>query len=265
MFESLDLPVLFEAEVVVAGGGPAGIAAALAAARLGKRVVLLEQTGSLGGMGTNALVPAVIYQSDGVNWVVGDFCRSIIEECCREMGIDEVNPGWQEVDAEILKRIYDDRLLKAGVKLFYMIRVADVVVRSGKLESLLVATPHGLRKVKGEVFVDATGDAAVAAFAGVPFDCGDAEGRTMSPTLCPQFSNIDIPAYDAALREGKRDRAIWHELLERGEAPVSEHHFVGVCTYGQRQPRPHLRREHAGRDRVDQRLYRRAQTRENLP
>ena len=232
MFESLDLPVLFEAEVVVAGGGPAGIAAALAAARLGKRVVLLEQTGSLGGMGTNALVPAVIYQSDGVNWVVGDFCRSIIEECCREMGIDEVNPGWQEVDAEILKRIYDDRLLKAGVKLFYMIRVADVVVRSGKLESLLVATPHGLRKVKGEVFVDATGDAAVAAFAGVPFDCGDAEGRTMSPTLCPQFSNIDIPAYDAALREGKRDRAIWHELLERGEAPVSEHHFVGVCTYG---------------------------------
>ncbi|WP_187144084.1 FAD-dependent oxidoreductase, partial [Victivallis vadensis] len=167
MFESLDLPVLFEAEVVVAGGGPAGIAAALAAARLGKRVVLLEQTGSLGGMGTNALVPAVIYQSDGVNWVVGDFCRSIIEECCREMGIDEVNPGWQEVDAEILKRIYDDRLLKAGVKLFYMIRVADVVVRSGKLESLLVATPHGLRKVKGEVFVDATGDAAVAAFAGV--------------------------------------------------------------------------------------------------
>ena len=45
MFESLDLPVLFEAEVVVAGGGPAGIAAALAAARLGKRVVLLEQTG----------------------------------------------------------------------------------------------------------------------------------------------------------------------------------------------------------------------------
>lgn len=225
-------PVLFEAEVVVAGGGPAGIAAALAAARLGKRVVLLEQTGSLGGMGTNALVPAVIYQSDGVNWVVGDFCRSIIEECCREMGIDEVNPGWQEVDAEILKRIYDDRLLKAGVKLFYMIRVADVVVRSGKLESLLVATPHGLRKVKGEVFVDATGDAAVAAFAGVPFDCGDAEGRTMSPTLCPQFSNIDIPAYDAALREGKRDRAIWHELLERGEARFRNHHFVGVCTYG---------------------------------
>ena len=132
MFESLDLPVLFETEVVVAGGGPAGIAAALAAARLGKRVVLLEQTGSLGGMGTNALVPAVIYQSDGVNWVVGDFCRSIIEECCREMGIDEVNPGWQEVDAEILKRIYDDRLLKAGVKLFYMIRVGEARIAAGR-------------------------------------------------------------------------------------------------------------------------------------
>ena len=245
MFESLDLPVLFEAEVVVAGGGPAGIAAALAAARLGKRVVLLEQTGSLGGMGTNALVPAVIYQSDGVNWVVGDFCRSIIEECCREMGIDEVNPGWQEVDAEILKRIYDDRLLKAGVKLFYMIRVADVVVRSGKLESLLVATPHGLRKVKGEVFVDATGDAAVAAFAGVPFDCGDAAPRRQARPR------------DLARASGTGRSAGFGTSFRRRLHLRQRHR--------QRQPRPHLRREHAGRDRVDQRLYRRAQTRENLP
>lgn len=232
MFESIELPTFFEAEIVIAGGGPAGIAAALAAARLGKRVVLLEQTSCLGGMGTCALVPAVIYQSDGVNYLSGDFCRSIVKDCCSEMGIAEINPGWQEVDAEILKRIYDDRLSRAGVKFFFRIRVADAVIRSGKLEALVVATQRGLRKVKGEVFIDATGDAAVAAFAGVPFDCGDAEGRTMGPTLCPQFSNIDLAAYRAALREGKSDNAIWHELLDRGEAPVPEYHFVGVCTYG---------------------------------
>ncbi len=232
MFHSLDVPCFEEAEIVIAGGGPAGIAAALAASRLGKKTILLEQSGSLGGMGTNALVPAVIYQSDRVNWLVGDFCRSIVDECCYEMGIPQVDPCWQEVDPEIMKRIYDDRILQAGVKLFYMVRAVDVVVQDGKIESLLVATSTGLQKIKGKVYIDATGDASIAAFAGVPFEYGNELHQTMSPTLCPQFSNIDIPAYQQSIKEGKNDRAIWMDLLKQGKAPVQEYHFVGVCTYG---------------------------------
>lgn len=232
MFHSLDVPVFDRADIVVAGCGPAGIAAGIAAARLGKSVIVIEQTGSAGGMSTNALVPAIISRGDGKRTLCGNLCDSIVDECTAEMGLPQSRPGWQEVDAEILRRIYDRRLVEAGVRLYYMMRVADVIVRDGRIESLLVATQHGLQKICGNVFIDATGDAAVAAFAGVPFDCGDAEGRTMSPTLCPQFSNIDLKAYQTSCDAGRRDRAIWHELLERGEAPIPEYHFVCVCTYG---------------------------------
>ena len=232
MFDSLDVPVFDRADIVVAGGGPAGIAASLAATRLGKSVILLEQTGSAGGMSTNALVPAIISRWDGVRTLCGNLCDSIVDECTREMGLPKSNPGWQEVDAEILRRLYDRRLVEAGVKLYYMMRAADVVLKNGRIESLLVATQHGLRKVCGDVYIDATGDAAIAAFAGVPFDCGDAEGQTMSPTLCPQFSNVDIKAYRTSRAAGHGDRFFWHALLERGEAPLPEYHFVGVCSYG---------------------------------
>lgn len=232
MFDSLDVPVFDRADIVVAGGGPAGIAASLAATRLGKSVILLEQTGSAGGMSTNALVPAIISRWDGVRTLCGNLCDSIVDECTREMGLPQSNPGWQEVDAEILRRIYDRRLVDAGVKLYYMMRAADVVLKNGRIEALLVATQHGLRKICGDVYIDATGDAAIAAFAGVPFDCGDAEGKTMSPTLCPQFSNVDIKAYRTSRAAGHGDRSFWHNLLERGEAPLPEYHFVGVCSYG---------------------------------
>ena len=93
MFDSLDVPVFDRADIVVAGGGPAGIAASLAATRLGKSVILLEQTGSAGGMSTNALVPAIISRWDGVRTLCGNLCDSIVDECTREMGLPKSNPG----------------------------------------------------------------------------------------------------------------------------------------------------------------------------
>ncbi len=79
-----ELPVLADADVVVCGGGPAGIAAALAASRAGKRVTLLEQTGMLGGMGTAGLVPAIIVMDDGERVLAGGICREVVDELPRE-------------------------------------------------------------------------------------------------------------------------------------------------------------------------------------
>ncbi len=232
MIASLDVPVFRRSEIVIAGAGPAGVAAALAAASLGCKVTLLEQSNAAGGLGTLGLVPAVIYQTDGVDYVAGKFCREIVAECCREMGVKKISLMWQEVDPEIMKRIYDRRLEEAGVEILYMTRIADAIVSGGRIEALLAATPRGLEKVEGVCFIDATGDACLAAFCGAPCEVGDEEGRTMSPTLCPQFSNIDLAAYLASRAGGRRDRTIWNELLAKGEAPLPEHHFVGVCTYG---------------------------------
>ncbi len=237
MFESLNVPVFCDADVVVAGGGPAGIGAAIASAKLGKKTVLLEQTGSAGGMSTGGLIPVILHQGDGKRPLVGNICGSIVAEACAEMGVEKSNFMGQEVDVEALKRVCDRKLLEAGVKIYYMVRVADVIVRDGKIESLLVATTTGLRKVTGRVFVDCTGDASVAAFAGVPFDKGDAGGRTMSPTLCAQYTNVDLSRSPDVW---KNDRAIWMKMAEAGTAPVQEFHFPGFWATNDRTGRANV-------------------------
>lgn len=252
MFESIDVSVFYDADVVVAGGGPAGIAAAIAAAMQGKRTVLLEQTGCSGGMSTGALVPVILHQGDGKRVVAGNICTAIVEEACAEMGVNEVNYLGQEVDVEALKRVCDRKLLEAGVDVFYMVRVVDAIVRKGKIESLLVATASGLQKVTGRVFIDCTGDASVAAFAGVPCDKGDEKGRTMSPTLCAQYTNVDIARYFEAKGQGRSDRAIWLEMTEKGTAPVEEFHFPGFWATNDRTGRANVGHLY-GADTLDER------------
>ena len=131
-----------------------------------------------------------------------------------------------------MKRIYDRRILEAGIRLYYGVKAVETEVEERRIGALIVSTPRGLRKIEGELFLDCTGDAAVAALAGVPFHKGDENGDTMAPTLCVQFSNVDIAAYRASIAENGNDLDIWHRLLKAGKAPLDEHHFVGVCTYG---------------------------------
>lgn len=240
MFESLDVPVFCDADVVIAGAGPAGIGAAIASAMQGRKTVLLEQTGSAGGMSTNSLIPIILHQGDGKRVVVGNICHSIVRDACAEMGIHEVHPLWQSVDTEALKRVCDRRLLEAGVKVFYMIRIADAIRRGNRIEALLVATSSGLQKVTGRVFVDCTGDGSVAAFAGVPFDKGDGDGNTMSPTLCAQYTNVDMARYREAKARGRSDRAIWMEMAEKGVSPVAEFHFPGFWEYSEKSGRANV-------------------------
>ena len=183
MIPELDLPVLAEAEVAVAGAGPAGVAAALAAARSGARVVLLEQTGCCGGMATSGLVPVFIHISDRVHRVASGICYELVSEMCRRMEVPAVDEIWQHIHPEVLKRVCDDKLAEAGVELLLAVKVADVIRSGGRIDALAVATSRGLKKVTASIFVDATGDGLVAAAAGVPFELGDEAGRTMSPSL----------------------------------------------------------------------------------
>lgn len=230
MIPDLDLPVLADADVVVAGGGPAGVAAALAAARSGADVLLLEQTGACGGMSTSGLVPVFIHMSDREHLVASGICHELVTEMCRRMGIAECNYIWQHIDPEILKRVYDDKLAEAGVRLFLSVKIADVIRRDDRVAALAVATSRGLKKVTGRIFIDATGDGLAAAAAGVPFELGDAEGRTMSPSLCVQYSNIDLDRMREADRRGEGAHQLW--FRHKDQIPLDEYHIVGVSEYG---------------------------------
>ena len=196
---SRPLPLDDSWDVIVAGGGPAGCTAAAAAARQGARTLLLEATGSLGGMGTSGLVPAWCPFTDKRRIVYGGMAEKVLRACMAEM--PHVSPDhldWTPVDAEVLKRVYDDLVLGAGAEVLFNVVLADVVRESGSsaVDAILVAGKFGLRAFRAKVYVDATGDADLAAWAGAPFEKGDGDGGTLQPaTHCFVIGNVDMYAY----------------------------------------------------------------------
>lgn len=221
-----NFPLLAESDIVISGGGPAGVAAALAAARRGYRVLLLEQTGTLGGLATSGLVPTFAPSTDGERFLYGGIYEEIDRELCRRMGVECKPASWQAIDAEIMKRLLDDLVEAAGVRVLFGVKVCEAEVEDGRIRAIWAATAQGIRRITGKQFIDATGDGMLAMLAGAEFEYGDKAGNTMSPTLCAQFANIDYKKYEEAYRNGNSDRAVWHRMLQAGTAPLIEHHFV---------------------------------------
>ncbi len=229
------LEVLDSADIVVCGGGPAGIAAAIAAKESNgsNSVMLIEQIGCLGGMGTAGLVPAFIHMTDGENLLAAGIAKRVVDELANRMNV-EPNYGWMNIQPEILKGMYDEMITKAGINLFLGLSVVDVICSEGKIESLVVSTKAGLKAISGKIFIDATGDGNICAWAGVPFDVGDENGRTMAPSLCVIYSGIDWEKYHRSVKEtGKGFRELWFEYVESGKSPIVEWHLPGMFPVGE--------------------------------
>ena len=191
------VPVIGHYDVVVLGGGPAGVAAALAAARQKAKVLLVEQTGCLGGMGTAGLVPAF----GPFSRTKEPFIRGIALEIRNRLqalgavGKDPSGFGWIPIHAEGLKRVCDELVTGARITVLYLTLFSEVIRRGGKIEAAILQNKGGRQAVRADVFIDATGDADVAARAGAPFDKGDARGRMQGASLCMLVANVDIPRY----------------------------------------------------------------------
>ncbi len=231
---SRKLDVAYTCDVAVIGGGPAGVAAATAAARAGAHVVLVEAAGCFGGMGTAGLVPCFCPYTDREKPVVRGIGEEVLKEMAERMGFP-LEYDWMPIHAETLKTVYDDLLEASGAVCRLHTRAVDVI-GGERIEAVVVATKKGPKAVKAKVFIDATGDGDVAAWAGVPFEIGDEEGRTMAPSLCPTYAGIDWETVEAhRLPSGERiDRATWTGQAERGETPYKEHHLpAGVLKVGE--------------------------------
>ena len=181
--------VYYNADIVVVGGGPSGVAAAIAAARQGKKVLLLEQSGTLGGASILAMVAELMNFDDGKNFISGGIGREIFKRLGLE---DHRNRGWHNIRYEQLKRVYDDMVQEAGVQVLFYCRVVDAVCDNDCLQSVIVSGPNDMFAINGDFFIDCTGTGNLASFAGVNYEYGDENGNTMSATICSLWGGIDF-------------------------------------------------------------------------
>src|SRR5438067_6520226 len=195
------IPLYGEYEVVVLGGGPAGIVAAASAARAGRKTLLIERYGFLGGMGTAAGVTNFC----GLHGNVYGEAVRLVQGMASDLlaRIDHLNglnaPHLilgkvfaQAYDTAAYKIAADELLASHKVNiLFHALGAGVVMGENRRIDALMVETKAGRQAVRSEIFIDCSGDGDLAVWAGAPFDVGDEHGHPLYPSMMLRLNGFD--------------------------------------------------------------------------
>ncbi|WP_135550308.1 FAD-dependent oxidoreductase [Paenibacillus cymbidii] len=193
--ETKTIPAIDAADVIVVGGGSAGIMAAIAAARLGSKVLLIDPSSAPGGTSIIGLPLAGFH--DGVRSVVGGIPDEFMNRLEARGGLwGPRNAAFIPSDPEIIKMIAIEMLEEADVEMLLHTMVVDAVVREGRIDGVIVEGKGGRRLLRAPLFVDASGDGDVCHYAGVPMM--KEEGELQPPTLMFVVGNIDMDRFEEA-------------------------------------------------------------------
>lgn len=246
-----EIPVLGEYDVIVCGGGPAGCAAAIAAARQGLNTLLIEGQGQLGGMGTSGLVSHWLggRTNDCQRWVVGGIFKELSLEGVRRGAALLPEPdgtvsahGWRAAgqlvagvpfDAFGMAALLDDVVSEAGVETLLCTQAVDVVVREHAISHVIIHNKSGFQAVAAKAVIDATGDADIAALSGCPTILGREDDRLMTPvTLQMHMDHVDADALKAYVHARNKNGYRWldeiQELIQKGDWPFSYNRLISV-------------------------------------
>lgn len=219
------LPVYGEFDVVVVGGGPAGLAASVSAAKHGTRTLLVERYGFLGGMGTAGGVTNFAGLYGRKNGEMQQVVHGVVDELLQRIdalgGLNEPQDGMmgrirvRSYDVSAYKCAADQWLLAAGVQLLFHAWAAAVVMEGQQINALIVETKSGRQAIRAQRFIDCSGDADVANFAGVPFELGDGHGSALFPSTMFRVGHVDAVRALAAVGEFKAINALMAQCLVR--------------------------------------------------
>ena len=187
---SPQIPVAAHAGVIVVGGGPAGVCAAIAAARNGASTILLEKSGCLGGTWTTGSMGWIIDSGgDGKGKLIGEIIKTLKER----NGLIFAKDGAPAFNVEAMKVLLDELCLTAGVQVRLYTQLSDVRKDAdGKISAVITESKSGREAWQGDVFIDCTGDGDLGALAGNPFEIGHPESKLMQPmTLLALLTGLD--------------------------------------------------------------------------
>ena len=194
------IPVLDHADVIVCGGGPAGVSAAVAAARQGARTVLLERGGALGGIMTSGLMSYII-DSENKKGLLREIINDLIKLDAK--GRDLV------FDNEIVKYYLETLCLEAGVKIrLHTVVTAAYCDEDKQLKTIVSESKSGREAWQAKIFIDCTGDGDLAALSGCSYELGRSKDGALQPmSLCALLYNVQLDSIPELCRiennEGK--------------------------------------------------------------
>jgi hypothetical protein len=219
---SQDISVTHEADVVVIGGGPGGLGAAVMAARNGAKTLLVERFGCLGGMATMGEVQP--FMPNHVQGTCLD--KPVYTEWLEQMykyrppkdADTSTRPGeyhhgaFREISKDVAMLAAEDLCLEAGVELLYHHTLVDAVVEDGNITAAVLHSKSGFSAVKGKQFVDATGDGDLAVLAGCEYEMGGPTGHCQPMTLCFKLSHVDTDRMPSR----KEITELYHKARDEG-------------------------------------------------
>jgi hypothetical protein len=220
-----DIPVIGEYDVVVCGGGPAGLLAATAASRAGRSTVLIEKYGFLGGAGTMGGLATFCgmharYHGEDIQSVHG-YADELLD---RMASMDGLNTPHLSVDDRIaalsydisaLKIAADELVLAGGARLLFHTSVAGVAMADeATIDAVIVESKSGRGAIRGRFFIDGTGDGDIAAWSGAPYERSE---HLMYPSLMFRINGVYPDEAGPAWKAVRR-------LMEEAEA-AGTHRF----------------------------------------
>ncbi|NLI92124.1 MAG: FAD-dependent oxidoreductase [Peptococcaceae bacterium] len=185
--EAKRVPIIMKAEVLVCGGGPSGIGAAIGAARAGAKTILVERNSFLGGVATATIMPIFLMDRERLN----GFTKELVDELVKQ------EKAWCgtviNFDPEAFKQVALEKLDHAGVTLLFNTWVSEPIVENGTVKGIFVENKSGRQAILAEKIIDATGDADIAYRAGAPCVFGRETDHKIRPlTINFRIGNIDF-------------------------------------------------------------------------